>query len=292
MHTLPTVPFGPHQVTRLIVGGNPFCGNSHYSQAMSQEMRDYYTAEQVVDVLAQCQAAGINTVQARGDYHRILYWIELFRRQGGELHWIAQTASEMHDVFQNIRILAAAGAMGIYHHGSRTDRYWQGGQIDRVQDYLKCMRDTGVQVGLGTHIPEVIVYAEEKGWDVDFYMACAYNLSRKPRESALVLEAQGNRQAQGNPNQVIDEQYLAEDRARMCEVVRQTPKTCLAFKILAASRNCATQSDVRAAFQYAFSHIKPQDAVVVGMYPKYVDEVALNVQHTLYAIQNPLKPRA
>ena len=159
-HTLPTVPLGPHQITRLIVGGNPFCGNSHYSQAMSQEMRDYYSAEQVVDVLAQCQAAGINTVQARGDYHRILYWIELFRRQGGELHWIAQTASEMHDVFQNIHVLAAAGAMGIYHHGTRTDHYWHEGQIDRVQDYLKCMRDTGVQVGLGTHIPEVIVYAK------------------------------------------------------------------------------------------------------------------------------------
>ena len=107
MHTLPTVPLGPHQITRLIVGGNPFCGNSHYSQAMNREMADYYTAGQVVDALKQCQAAGINTVQARGDYHRVLHWIELFRRQGGQLHWIAQTASEMHDVFQNIRILAS-----------------------------------------------------------------------------------------------------------------------------------------------------------------------------------------
>ena len=100
-------------------------------------MVEYYSAERVVDVLAQCQAAGINTVQARGDYHRVLYWIELFRRQGGQLHWIAQTASEMHDVFQNIRILAAAGAIGVYHHGSRTDRFWQEGEIDHVEDYLK-----------------------------------------------------------------------------------------------------------------------------------------------------------
>jgi hypothetical protein len=278
MHTLPTVPLGPHQITRLIVGGNPFCGNSHYSQAMSQEMADYYTPEQVVDVLAYCQAAGINTVQARGDYHRVLYWIELFRRCGGKLHWIAQTASEMHDVFQNIHILATAGAMAIYHHGTRTDRYWQEGQIDRVKDYLQCMRDSGVLVGLGTHIPEVIVYAEEEGWDVDFYMACMYNLSRKPRESALVSGVQN----------FDEEEYLAEDRTRMCEVVRQTPKTCLAFKILAASRNCATQSDVRAAFQYAFDHIKPQDAVVVGMYTRHLDQVTLNVQHTLYAIEHSL----
>jgi len=287
MPTLPTVPLGPHPITRLIVGGNPFVANSHYSRAMDQEMAAYYSAEQVVDVLQRCQAAGINAVQARGDYHRVLHWIELFRRQGGQLHWIAQTASEMHDVFQNIRILAAAGAMGVYHHGTRTDRYWQEGQIDRVEDYLKCMRDAGVQVGLGTHIPEVIVYAEEKGWDVDFYMACMYNLSRKPRESALVLQAQGKRRARarGDPHAVNDEEYLAEDRARMCAVVRQTPKTCLAFKILAASRNCATQADVRAAFAYAFSHIKPQDAVVVGMYTEHVDQVALNVEHTLRAIE-------
>jgi hypothetical protein len=274
MPQLPTVPFGRYRITRLIVGGNPFCGNSHFSGEMSREMVEYYTADRVVEVLARCQAAGINTVQARGDYHRVLYWIELFRRQGGQLHWIAQTASEMHDVLQNIRILAAAGAIGIYHHGSRTDRFWQDGEIDRVEDYLRCMRDSGVQVGLGTHIPEVIEYAEEKGWDIDFYMACMYNISRKPRESALVSGIQD----------FAGEQYLAEDRARMCEIVRQTTKTCLAFKILAASRNCATQDTVQEAFDYAFGHIKAQDAVVVGMYPREVDQITLNVQHTLQAI--------
>jgi hypothetical protein len=281
MTRLPTVPFGPHRITRLIVGGNPFCGNSHFSAEMSREMAEYYTAERVVDVLAQCQTAGINTVQARGDYHRVLYWTELFRRQGGELHWIAQTASEMHDVFCNIRVLAAAGAIGVYHHGTRTDRFWQEGQIECMQDYLKCMRDSGVQVGLGTHIPEVIVYAEEKGWDIDFYMACMYNISRKPRESALVSGVPEFSSAQD----LVGEQYLAEDRVRMCAVVRQTPKTCLAFKLLAAGRNCATQDDVQAAFDYAFGHIKEQDAVVVGMYPRDVDQVTLNVQHALQAIR-------
>jgi hypothetical protein len=273
LSALPTIKFGAHEVTRLIVGGNPFCGNSHASEALSREMRDYYTPEQVVQVLQRCQAAGINTVQARGDYHRILYWIELFCRAGGQLHWIAQTASEMHDVFQNIRVLAAAGAMGIYHHGSQTDRFWRAGQVDKVEDYLHCMRDCGVQVGLGTHIPEVICYAEDHGWDVDFYMACLYNLSRRPRQSALVSGVHGANQ----------EQYLEEDRARMCEVIRQTPKTCLAFKILAAGRNCDTPEDTQAAFDYAFRHTKPTDAVVVGMFPKYLDQVTANVEHTLKA---------
>jgi hypothetical protein len=280
--TLPTVPLGQHRITRLIVGGNPLCGNSHYSAEMSREMAAYYTPDRVVEVLTRCQLAGINTVQARGDYHRVLYWLELFRRQGGQLHWIAQTASEMHDVFQNIRVLAAAGAMGIYHHGTQTDRFWRNGEIDKVEDYLKCMRDVGVQVGLGSHIPEVIVYAEEQGWDLDFYMTCFYNLGREPRQSALVsgVHAFGR------------EQYLPEDRDLMCQVIRQTPKTCLAFKILAANRHCASQAHVREAFEFAFANIKEEDAVVVGMYPRDVDQIGLNVDHALHAIRAQGSPDA
>lgn len=268
---LPTVPFGPHRISRLIVGGNPFCGNSHYSLEMNADMRGYYTDEQAVAVLHRCQAAGINTWQARGDYHRILHWLELFRREGGRLHWIAQTASEMHDLFQNIRVIAAAGAVGIYHHGTWTDKFWQEGRIDQVQEYLKCMRDCGVQVGLGSHMPEVFDYVEDRGWDLDFYMTCFYNLSRQPRESALVS---------GKANDDA-EQFPDCDRDRICQFIQRTRKTCLAFKIMAAGRHGHTQDDARRAFEYAFTHIKPRDAVVVGMFPKYVDQIALNVEHTL-----------
>jgi len=272
---IPQVPFGNSDlsVTRLISGGNPLCGNSHLSPELNEEMRDYFTPEQVVAYLHDLQAAGINTVQARGDYHRILHWIELFRREGGKLHWIAQTASEMADVFQNIRVIAAAGAIGIYHHGSRTDKFWFEGEIDRVNDYLKAIRDTGCQVGLGTHIPEVLDYAENKGWDIDFYMACFYNISTRNRESALV-----------DPNsagQVAQERFEHDDRIKMCRQIMATEKTCLAFKILAASRLCQTEKDVRDAFAFAFSNIKARDAVVVGMFPKHTDQIEANVLHTI-----------
>lgn len=277
MKSLPEVPLGNSAitVTRLISGGNPLCGCSHLSPDLDVEMRAYFTDEQVVRYLRQLQASGINTLQARGDYHRILHWLELFRRQGGKLHWIAQTASEMSAIRQNIKIIAAAGAAAIYHHGTQTDRFWLAGSIDQVEDYLKCMRDQGVQVGLGTHIPEVIEYAEEKGWDVDFYMACFYNLSRQPRQSALV-DAQA---AAAN-----EDKFPAEDPARMCAVIRETRKMCLAFKILAASRLCGTQQKVAQAFRFAFENIKSKDAVVAGMFPKHTDQISLNIEHTLAAL--------
>jgi hypothetical protein len=265
---LPCVGFGPHSISRLIVGGNPFCGNSHVSPELSAEMGGYYTDERVVEVLLQCEAAGINTCQVRGDF-RVLNWIEALRRRGSRLQVIYQTASEMHDVLQNIRVLAATDPIGIYHHGTRTDQLWLEGRIDEVRDCLSCIRDCGVRVGLGTHLPEVVRHAEEHDWDLDFYMTCFYTISHKPRESALVSGEQG----------VASELYLEEDRARMCEVIAGTHRQCLAFKILAAGRNCATQDDVRAAFDFAFRHIKPTDAVVVGVFTRDIDQVALNAAY-------------
>ncbi|NOY96295.1 MAG: hypothetical protein GXO81_07945 [Chlorobi bacterium] len=276
MKVLPKVKFANTEeyVTRLISGGNPLCGNSHFSHKMNEEMRKYFTEEQVVSYLHQLEESGINTLQARGDYHRIIYWLDLFRREGGKLHWIAQTASEMSDIFQNIRIIAAAGAIGIYHHGTQTDKFWQEGCIDKVCDYLKCIRDCGLQVGLGTHIPEVIEYAEEKGWDIDFYMACVYNISREPRESALVS---------GTQVDISTERFLEGDPPRMYKVIRTTDKMCLAFKILAANRLCKTQKEVSGAFHTAFENIKPKDAVVVGMYPRHSDQITSNVEYAIQA---------
>ena len=273
---LPTVALGRSdiRVTRLISGANPLVGNSHFSRDMDAEMREYFTPERVVRYLQDLQDAGINALQARGDYHRVLHWVELFRREGGRLHWIAQTASEMHDVFQNIRVLVAAGACAVYHHGTKTDNLWLDGRIDEVEDSLKAIRDTGAQVGLGTHVPEVIEYAEEKGWDVDFYMACFYNLSRAKRESAVV-----------DPSARTEEEgFPSEDPPRMCETIRATDKMCLAFKILGAGRRCRTQEDVRTAFRFAFDNIKSGDAVVVGMFPKREDQIGRNVRYTMEAL--------
>jgi hypothetical protein len=183
-----------------------------------------------------------------------------------------QTASEMHDVFENIRVIAATRPLGIYHHGTLTDRWWVEGKIDRVKDYLACMRDCGVQVGLGTHFPEVVEYVEEKGWDLDFYMTCVYNLNRKPRDG---VAATGG---------FVPEHFDENDPPRMYQTIRAAKKTCLAFKIMAAGRRAETQEMVRAAFVEAFANIKPTDAVVVGMFDKHVpDQIARNVQYTLEA---------
>lgn len=269
-----TVAFGPMQVSRLIVGHNPVCANSHRSQAMNADMASYFTPENVVKMYQHAEALGLRTLVVRGDYQR-LGLLELYRRAGGTMNVICQTASEMHDVFRNIRLCAAAGAEGIYHHGTQTDRFWLSGHIDRTRDYLQCMRDCGVAVGLCSHLPEVIDYARQRHWDVDFYMCCFYNPGKgRMRHSALV---------DGAPAGYDAEVYDDDDRQQMCRIIQSLDKPVLAFKILAASRHCATPQQVRQAYHFAYTHIKPTDAVCVGFFPKSHDHLAQGIDYARQA---------
>ncbi len=267
-----TVPFGRHRISRLIVGGNPVSGNSHSSGKLSQEMTEYFTAANVKRLLVECERAGINTWQSRGDRH-ITRLLTEYRQEGGRIQWIAQTASELADIPRHIRQLAGLGAIGIYHHGSQTDAFWHGGKIEQAREMLKVMRDAGVRVGLGTHIPQVIDYVESKNWDVDFYMTCVYHLSR-PRAEAERLA--------GRP--VTDELFWDPDRAEMLERVRQTSRQCLIFKVYGASRHCTTLDRMRAALRLAAGYAKPSDCFVIGMFPKYSEQVRENCRLVVEAL--------
>jgi hypothetical protein len=139
-----------------------------------------------------------------------------------------------------------------------------------MEDSLKRIRDTGRLVGVSTHMPAVVDYVESAGWDVDFYMTCVYERHRSREALQKLL---------GHVPIRIPEVYLEDDPPRMWKAMRQTPKPCLAFKILAAGRLCERQETVEEAFRETFQHIKENDAVIVGMYPAYEDQVRLNADY-------------
>ena len=66
----------------------------------------------------------------------------------------------------------------------------------------------------------------------------------------------------------------------MCRAVRQARKTCLAFKVLAAGRLTQSAERIDEAFRFALDNIKPQDGIIVGMFPKYTDQVRENAERT------------
>jgi hypothetical protein len=111
---------------------------------------------------------------------------------------------------------------------------------------------------------------EEKGWDLDFFMTCAYNRTRTAAEFRKLLG--------GELPTPANEVYLQEDPERMYTTIRKTSKTCLAFKILAAGRVTNSAEQLDKAFHLALENIKPTDGVIVGMFPFIKDEIQENAE--------------
>jgi hypothetical protein len=260
---LPRIPFGPYSVSRLILGANPINGGSHLSRFVNQQMKRYFTPERVQTLLRQCQELGINTWQS-GKVNLDAY--RAFCEQGGEMHYIALAHDDGRDPTA-LEDLVAGGTIGIAHHGEVTDIFWKRGEMIKVREYCKRIRDAGVMVGISTHMPAVVEHVVSQGWDVDFFMCCVYERHRTREELEALL---------GHVPIPIPEVYLESDPLRMFAAMRQTDKPCLAFKILAAGRLSERQEWVESAFEATFRQIKANDAIIVGMYPEYEDQAAIN----------------
>ena len=260
-----TIKLGNADVSRLIMGGNIISGTSHVSPELDLEMQKFYTMPRIQDAFDSCLANGINTVQLRIDPHIVRALME-HRENGGNLQWIAQTASEYRSLENNLRLASKIGPIAVYFHGTLVDSLYGDGDIQGIKDGLKTLRMLGVPVGLCTHIPEVMLRAYEEDWGADWYMACVYNIMKQGHVSSSITGKFGE-----------DETFDEEDRKVMFDVIRQVDKPCLAFKILGASRRCTTDEDLESAFAEAYSSIKPTDACVVGCFQKYSDQITQNV---------------
>jgi hypothetical protein len=230
-------------------------------------MKRYFTDERIQELLRHCQELGINTWQSGPGRNLEAY--QAYRAAGGEMHYIS-LARQDPDYPDLLDQLAAAGVIATAHHGEVTDTMWKRGEIAQVREYCKAIRDSGMMVGISTHIPDVVDYVVSEGWDVDFFMCCVYERHRTPEELKALL---------GHVPLPPREVYLEEDPPRMFRVMRQAGQPCLAFKILAAGRLCDRQEWVEAALESTFRQVKPDDAVIVGMYPEYEDQAALNAEY-------------
>jgi hypothetical protein len=264
---IPTVKFGKTDITRLIIGSNPFYGYSHTNRTLDQCMREFYTQDRRMEVLHAAERNGINTWQLHYDTQPMADFAR-YRAEGGKMHLILLADFEL---MKNPKLLPevvkTAAPLGIAHHGNRTDDRFRLGQKDLVRDFLKAVRDAGVMVGLSAHNPGVIDTVESEAWDLDYYQACLYRVSRTVEET----RAQFGEAPLGEP-------FMEKDPERMCKMIRQTKKPCLAFKLLGAGRASANPAAVERAYRFAYSNIKPGDAAIVGMFPKFRDEVKENAE--------------
>jgi len=266
---LPTIRLGEHSITRLIVGSNPISGYSYMGPILDRHMQEYFTPERIVEFLWTCEREGINAHQ----FSRPEQMSDVFRKlraRGSKMKFIC-----LHDGgperISVEKVVQDTQPIAIVHHGGVTDRLFREGKSREVHDFVKRVQDAGVLAGVSAHNPDCIKQIADEGWQVDLFMTCFYYLTRTPEELEKmppVVTVQ------------VGYSFFASDPLAMTKVVRQVDQPCLGFKILAAGRMCGRDYKVEAAFKFAFEYLKPTDGVIVGMYPRYQDQIRQNAGYT------------
>ena len=264
---IPQVTIAGVTIPRMIVGSNPISGFSHQIHNMTLAYLDYFNQENTTLFLKRCEEAGLTL------------WLmqnEDKTRAAIKARWAA--GSKMRVYF--LGRLDAQGKLSkdileykpafYIHHGNVTDTLFKNGKQELVHDFVKRVHDElGIPAGVSAHNPDCIKYIEDKGWEVDLYQCCLYYVTRPKDEIQAKLG--------GAP---LGESFLDTDRDHMLKLVQEVKKPCIVFKILGAGWHCNNDSAVENAFRYTLERIKKTDAFLVGMWPKFKDEISQNVRLT------------
>ena len=271
---LPTVSLGSHRVSRMIVGSNPVYGYSHFNRQYDQHMLEWFTDERIVKLLLDCEKAGINTWQASFNWDMKRQFPKI-RGAGCKIQFICLAASWHFDekmgrtpeavldgTIKCARAAAEFKPIGIAFHGGATDILYRAGQIDLLKTYINAVHDLGILAGISTHNPKILETLHEKGFANDFYMTGLHYLTRHPEDWMKEIGA--------HP---LDEGWIDSDPPKMAEAIRKVDKPALVYKVLAAGRKCKSEEQKHEAIEWAYKNIKPIDATIIGLYPRYSDQV-------------------
>lgn len=236
---------GEREVSRFILGSNPFSGFSHQSPDMDMLMKRYYTVAKIKETLREAESLGINTWIARTDYHIMRLFLE-YRDEGGKIQWFAQTCPEVGDHETCINRAASMGAVACHIHGGVMDFLLAQKRLDEIPRAVDVIRQKGMLAGIAGHTPEVFQWAKDH-LDVDYYMCSYYNPTPRDKNAEHVSE--------------MTEWYLEEDRTAMITLIQTLPRPVIHYKVMAAGRNQPAE-----ALAHVAKSMRAGDAVCVGVF--------------------------
>ena len=240
-------------ISRFILGSNPMSGYSHQSVEADRRMMRYYTTDRIKATLREAESLGVNTLIGRADHHIIRVLVEYWD-QGGSIQWFAQTCPGLGTVERGVQNAVTGGAKGCHIHGGVMDYLLAQGLTDQVAPAVKMIRDAGLAAGIAGHNANVFRWAQSTGLDVDYYMCCYYNPTSRDEDPEHVRGS--------------EEVFRPQDRDTMIETIATLSRPVIHYKVLAAGRN-----DPAEAFSFVAHHLRPNDAVCVGVHTEDVPDM-------------------
>ena len=169
-------------LSRMIIGTNWLLGWSHTSVSADEMIkRRYDSAQAFKPVLEAYLRRGIDTIMApfalSPELTRAVKETE--QHMGREIIMVDtphlnvdDTPEGRRESEQIVKDAAKRGAkLCLIHHSKAEELVNKNqGEIVRLDDYTKMIRDAGMVPGLSAHMPELIVYSDKNGYDVQTYI--------------------------------------------------------------------------------------------------------------------------
>jgi hypothetical protein len=243
---LPKIKLGTLEVSRLILGSNPFFGFHHGNpQATANEMRAWYTRDRIMAVLDQAAEQGVTAIWTPCYEQWVETW-NAYREKGGKLQlWIAQP--DRLPMEREIAVAVDNGAAAVAIQGIRIDEQVRAGKWDVVTGWLESIQRHGLPAGMATHQAATHLEAEKRDIPADFFHQTLYR----------------------------PDDYVPAGAAESLAVIDQLTKPVVVYKALAAGRQLPKD-----ALPPLFKRLKAKDGICVGVFPRDRDEIADNVALT------------
>lgn len=250
-------------LSRMIIGTNWLLGWSHTSVSADEMIkRRYDSAEAFKPVLEAYLRHGVDTIMAPFGLSPELTKAvkETEQKMGREIIMVDTPSLNVDDSAEArreaeamVKDSAKRGAkLCLIHHSSAEQLVNKNlGQIVRLDDYTKMIRDAGMVPGLSAHMPELVVYSDQNGYDVQTYIQ--------------IFNCMG---------------FLMQvEIETVASIIQNAKKPVMTIKSMAAGR-CSPY----VGLTFSWNAIRPQDMVTVGAFsPQEAEE---DIEISLAALEH------
>ena len=182
MTPFPRTEVGGISLSRMIIGTNWFLGYSHTGVAadkMIKEQHNHYST--LAPMICAFMENGVDTMM--GVFGTCPILVDAARaaedKMGMKMHLIDTPTMDVSDNAaaraECEKIIKRSAELGcefcLVHHSSAEQLVSKlRGTIDRLDDYTSMIRNAGLVPGLSAHMPELIIYSDANGYDVETYI--------------------------------------------------------------------------------------------------------------------------
>ncbi|MDD5602731.1 MAG: hypothetical protein PHG48_01445 [Eubacteriales bacterium] len=189
----PRTTVGGASVSRMIIGTNWILGYSHTSAAANKSIHSLNdTGDNIYNMLLKFLAKGVDTIMgpfssgsmknsaAAEQMEHMLESIKRAEEATGKKIIMVDTpfisvddnAEARREAEATIKRSREIGStFCLIHHAAAEQLVNKNKQtLDRLPDYLAMIRDNGLIPGLSAHMPELVVYSDKNGYDVETYI--------------------------------------------------------------------------------------------------------------------------